>query len=98
LPVIWAKELSLTSEDFAECVLWDTFSVKAVNILDARKVDLAANFFEGAVLADLPAAARDCEDVGDIHRQVLEAEGTFRDVGVHFCFFGFLAFVCCVTF
>ena len=75
----------MASKDGAECVLWDTFSVKPVNILDARKVDLAANFFEGAVLADLPAAARDCEDVGDISRQaqVLEAEGTFRDVGVH---------------
>ena len=83
---MWAKEmLSLTSEDGAECVLWDTFFAlgMAVHILFARKVDLTANFFEGAVLADLPAAARDCEDVGDINRQVLEAEGTFRDVGVH---------------
>ena len=55
----------------------------AVHILDARKVDLAANFFEGAVRAELMAAARACEDAGDIHRQGILADEAFRDVGVH---------------
>ena len=75
----------MTSEDGAECVLWDAFFAlsMAVHILFARKVDLAANFFEGAVRAELMAAARACEDVGDIHRQGILADEAFRDVGVH---------------